>query len=220
MRMSLFSGQAWFSPRVPVSIRKAWIINGGAIAGPRPDATQAMYVFCDGRDDPWFRKLYQRSIAVFHWLWISAVVNARFRVPISAYAIDDAPVIDTENSSLPPYTHCSAVNDILKGTEASKGITETHSNASTVSHSSKRHGHQLASRMATSRGRRSESLRPLSESEKALPFLDLRSMETNRKTSVRGRLKVVRPTWCERHVPDTSGHTYVRCAFDSSTTHS
>lgn len=25
---------------------------------------------------------------VFHWLWVTAVVNARFRVSISAYAID------------------------------------------------------------------------------------------------------------------------------------
>ncbi|TBU44945.1 hypothetical protein BD309DRAFT_957278 [Dichomitus squalens] len=86
--LELFSGNACFSPRVPIMAKKEWVHNGGKIAFPQSGATGATYVFCDGEDDPWFLKLYQRSIAVFHWAWISAVVAARFRLPISAYVID------------------------------------------------------------------------------------------------------------------------------------
>ncbi|TBU29237.1 hypothetical protein BD311DRAFT_661636, partial [Dichomitus squalens] len=87
--LELFSGNACFSPRVPIMAKKEWVHNGGKLAFPQSGATGATYVFCDGEDDPWFLKLYQRSIAVFHWAWISAVVAAQFRLPISAYVIDD-----------------------------------------------------------------------------------------------------------------------------------
>ncbi|KAI0328041.1 hypothetical protein GY45DRAFT_1326842 [Cubamyces sp. BRFM 1775] len=112
---SLFSGQAWFSPRVPTFVKETWTTNGGALGGLHPDASRPGYLFCDGNDDPWFQKLYQRSVAVFHWQWISAVVEARFRVSISRYIIDAraSATPNSEDSMLPAYaTNPIQVNHI------------------------------------------------------------------------------------------------------------
>ncbi|PIL33303.1 hypothetical protein GSI_04753 [Ganoderma sinense ZZ0214-1] len=86
--MDLFSGNACFSPRVPAEVQKEWVQNGGSVANIHADKTCATYIFCDGEDDPWFSRLFQRSMAIFHWSWISAVVAAQFRLPISAYVLD------------------------------------------------------------------------------------------------------------------------------------
>ncbi|KAH9885118.1 hypothetical protein C8Q73DRAFT_718392 [Cubamyces lactineus] len=113
--MALFAGQAWFSPRVPISVKETWTMNGGAFGGLHPDAARPGYLFCDGDDDPWFQKLHQRSVAVFHWRWIIAVVNARFRLPISKYIIDsrDIATTDSEDSMLPAYAaNLSQGNDV------------------------------------------------------------------------------------------------------------
>ncbi|KAM5531288.1 hypothetical protein V8D89_015043, partial [Ganoderma adspersum] len=86
--MDLFSGNACFSPRVPPAVQKEWVQYGGNVANLQADKTCATYVFCDGEDDPWFGRLFQRSMAIFHWGWISAVVAAQFRLRISAYVLD------------------------------------------------------------------------------------------------------------------------------------
>ncbi|KAI0823777.1 hypothetical protein BC628DRAFT_1381663 [Trametes gibbosa] len=101
--MRLFTGQAWFSPRVPTAAVKAWISHGGSVAHTKVSGTQPTYLFCDGNDDPWFRELFQRSMAIFHWLWIPAVVNAQFRVSISAYAIDENTSADHNQRAAPAY---------------------------------------------------------------------------------------------------------------------
>ncbi|KAH9857412.1 hypothetical protein C2E23DRAFT_272431 [Lenzites betulinus] len=101
--MGLFIGQAWFSPRVPTAALKAWASNGGSIAHAQISGTQATYLFCDGNDDPWFCELYQRSMAIFHWLWIPTVVNAQFRVSISAYAIDEHTAPHSSQRPVPAY---------------------------------------------------------------------------------------------------------------------
>ncbi|OSC96849.1 hypothetical protein PYCCODRAFT_1217796 [Trametes coccinea BRFM310] len=113
--MALFDGQAWFSPRVPARVRYIWTSNGGSCAGPQLSAMRATYVFCDGIDDPWFHKLYERSFAVFHWLWISAVADAQFRVPISKYTIDGF-----EELSPPAYSQFSPHRTDLEGQEYSQ----------------------------------------------------------------------------------------------------
>ncbi|TFK85705.1 hypothetical protein K466DRAFT_525425 [Polyporus arcularius HHB13444] len=89
--MPLFVGSACFSPRVPSVVRREWTENGGEVAKLHREDIHATHVFCDGSDDPWFRNLYSRSIAVFHWSWVSEVVRAQFRLPISSYLIEDHP---------------------------------------------------------------------------------------------------------------------------------
>ncbi|RPD55359.1 hypothetical protein L227DRAFT_533408 [Lentinus tigrinus ALCF2SS1-6] len=86
--MALFNGKACFSPRVPPTVQREWVQNGGQIASVKHEDAHATHVFCDGSDDPWFCSLYKRSMAIFHWSWISAVVRAQFRLPISSYLID------------------------------------------------------------------------------------------------------------------------------------
>ncbi|RDX41927.1 hypothetical protein OH76DRAFT_175646 [Lentinus brumalis] len=89
--MSLFVGSACFSPRVPSAVRREWVANGGKVASTQREDVHATHIFCDGSDDPWFRNLYRRSIAVFHWSWVSEVVRAQFRLPIYSYLIEDRP---------------------------------------------------------------------------------------------------------------------------------
>ncbi|KAI1787721.1 hypothetical protein LXA43DRAFT_1163284, partial [Ganoderma leucocontextum] len=84
----LFSGNACFSPRVPAAVQKEWVHYGGNVATLQSHKPCPTYIFCDGEEDPWFARLFQRSMAIFHWTWISAVVAARFRLPISTYVLD------------------------------------------------------------------------------------------------------------------------------------
>ncbi|KAI0628901.1 hypothetical protein C8Q77DRAFT_347340 [Trametes polyzona] len=105
--MGLFSGRAWFSPRVPLDVKKAWTIHGGSVAGGHGDDMQKAYLFCDGVNDPWFQKLCKRSMVIFHWLWIPAVVDARFRLPIAAYAIDELTAPHLDEHAVPAYTQGS-----------------------------------------------------------------------------------------------------------------
>ncbi|RPD71333.1 hypothetical protein L226DRAFT_468862 [Lentinus tigrinus ALCF2SS1-7] len=81
---------ACFSPRVPPTVQREWVQNGGQIASVKHEDAHATHVFCDGSDDPWFCRLVQHSTnsQIFHWSWISAVVRAQFRLPISSYLID------------------------------------------------------------------------------------------------------------------------------------
>ncbi|KAI0806644.1 hypothetical protein C8Q74DRAFT_4461 [Fomes fomentarius] len=87
--MDLFAGNACFSPQVPPSVQRQWVAHGGDVARLEPDSTDAIYVFCDGHGDPWFYRFYQRSMAIFHWSWIPAVIQVGFRLPISPYIIEE-----------------------------------------------------------------------------------------------------------------------------------
>ncbi|KAI9066892.1 hypothetical protein FKP32DRAFT_1644946 [Trametes sanguinea] len=184
--MVLFDGQAWFSPRVPAKIKQMWSLNGGSCAGPQSRATRATYVFCDGTDDPWFHKLVNRSFAVFHWVWISAVVDAHFRVPISKYAIDGS-----EKPCPPAYTQLPPSTANLQGPDISQKMPQEWTCESEVS----------TSRLS---GKSSPLTRPLPEEDskdvplpnpaarrkrrvRSTPYVDLR-----RRSSKSTRSEVIR----------------------------
>ncbi|OBZ73845.1 hypothetical protein A0H81_06459 [Grifola frondosa] len=89
--MRLFSGNACFSPSVPMSIKQKWAAHGGIVAQSQSERSTAKYFFCNGLDDPWFKFLSQKiPIAVFHASWISTVVSSNFPIPICRYVLDDS----------------------------------------------------------------------------------------------------------------------------------
>ncbi|KAI0355247.1 hypothetical protein OH77DRAFT_1425317 [Trametes cingulata] len=192
--MSLFTGRAWFSPGVPVSVRKAWATHGGSVAGVHAeDEAQATYLFCDGNDDPWFAKLYQRSVAVFHWLWISAVVNARFRVPISAYAIDATTDPGEADFSVPAYMRIQSPKTPTSHMHMHKHPKQLHQVLGAM------HTRSVRIRLSVSPERVDDDLSepgspiPKTRREKqSTPFVDLRSLQMTRKASHRRRSKTVR----------------------------
>ncbi|KAI0669350.1 hypothetical protein C8Q78DRAFT_1042833 [Trametes maxima] len=118
--MSLFIGDAWFSPCVPEYVRKDWSTHGGHLMKDTLCAARTVYLFCDGNDDPWFRKLYRRSLAVsvistclrqtyslkqvFHWTWIPAVIDAQMRLPIAPYAIHGRALSRPDEPPAPEYS--------------------------------------------------------------------------------------------------------------------
>ncbi|KAI0761520.1 hypothetical protein BD413DRAFT_243498 [Trametes elegans] len=191
--MALFAGQAWFSPQVPLAARKAWVANGGTVSSGRTDGTRTTYVFCNGSKDPWFPKLYQRSMAVFHWLWISAVVTARFRVPISTYVIDDARRNIGEKSA-PAYTRPSPYvtdtkpvpeRDEARPRKARSAIcAPDRSSMGGIAMSSSENGCDDECRSTCSAGSIGKS--------KAMPFVNLRRTHTSNKVAKITRLQVVR----------------------------
>ncbi|KAI0737404.1 hypothetical protein C8Q80DRAFT_321036 [Daedaleopsis nitida] len=87
--MDLFSGYACFSPDIPDVVKDSWVKYGGSIASLPSENSSAHYIFCDGTDDPWLNRFYERSMAVFHWSWITAAVQAQFRIPISSYILGE-----------------------------------------------------------------------------------------------------------------------------------
>ncbi|KAI0648576.1 hypothetical protein C8Q79DRAFT_581708 [Trametes meyenii] len=115
--MFLFAGEAWFSPCVPVNVKKDWSTHGGRLWKDACHVGTTVYLFCDGYDDPWFQKLHRRSLAVFHWTWIPAVIDAQLRLPIAPYAINgrvpsrlDEPPAPEYSSMILQVTHLSRKN--------------------------------------------------------------------------------------------------------------
>ncbi|KAI0365138.1 hypothetical protein BV20DRAFT_777715 [Pilatotrama ljubarskyi] len=190
--MSLFTGRAWFSPRVPMSVRKAWVTHGGSVAGvSSEDYNHAIYLFCDGNDDPWFSKLYQRSIAVFHWLWISAVVNARFRVPISMYAIEVSADSGETDTSAPAYMRCLHPESLAERTTKRRSPPQH----DTVTSRARPLRARLYAPRIQSEDEVSDPDTPVPKArtkKPSAPFMDLRSLQTARMVSHTKCLKSVR----------------------------
>ncbi|CAA7265230.1 unnamed protein product [Cyclocybe aegerita] len=84
-----YERKACFSPFVPPSIRKLWVINGGTLTHTETDFRQAQFFFCNGMNDPWLSELLSRSLIVRHAAWVTVCVVEDFRIPIGPYTLDD-----------------------------------------------------------------------------------------------------------------------------------
>ncbi|KAJ3790282.1 hypothetical protein GGU10DRAFT_340990 [Lentinula aff. detonsa] len=47
--------------------------------------------FCAEMDDPWVKKLSEKSVTVLHASWVSCCVVKQFPVPISRFVLDGKP---------------------------------------------------------------------------------------------------------------------------------
>ncbi|OCH89768.1 hypothetical protein OBBRIDRAFT_648065 [Obba rivulosa] len=86
--MSLFSGQACFSPFVSREVILEWTKHGGTVSPSRKEKGTPDYFFCAGKDDPRLLDLAEKSIVVFHCAWILQVARAHFVLPITRYVLN------------------------------------------------------------------------------------------------------------------------------------
>ncbi|KAE9410854.1 hypothetical protein BT96DRAFT_1011577 [Gymnopus androsaceus JB14] len=86
----LFNGlKACFSPLVEGSLRCIWVRHGGTFMQSEQEFYQTSCFFCVGMDDPWVRKLSEKSVTVLHASWISRCVQEKSSIPVSRFVLDD-----------------------------------------------------------------------------------------------------------------------------------
>ncbi|KAJ3775095.1 hypothetical protein FB446DRAFT_726345 [Lentinula raphanica] len=84
----LFKGlKGCFSPLVSASILCSWVNNGGSIMQSEQEFYTTSCFFCAKTDDPWVKKLSDKSVTVLHASWVSRCVEKQRPSCTSIYPI-------------------------------------------------------------------------------------------------------------------------------------
>ncbi|KAJ3762138.1 hypothetical protein EV360DRAFT_67276 [Lentinula raphanica] len=85
----LFEGlKGCFSPLVSASILSSWVNNGGSIMQSEQEFYITSCFLCAKTDDPWVKKLSDKSVTVLHASWVSRCVEKQRLVAISRFVLD------------------------------------------------------------------------------------------------------------------------------------
>ncbi|KAJ3718243.1 hypothetical protein C8R42DRAFT_711266 [Lentinula raphanica] len=86
----LFKGlKGCFSPLVSASILSSWVNNGGSIMQSEQEFYTTSCFFCAKTDDPWVKKLSDKSVTVLHASWVSRCVERQRLIAISRFVLDE-----------------------------------------------------------------------------------------------------------------------------------
>ncbi|KAJ3736996.1 hypothetical protein DFJ43DRAFT_392023 [Lentinula guzmanii] len=107
----LFQGlKGCFSPLISTSLLSSWVKNGGSIMQSEREFYDTSYFFCAEMDDPWVKKLSEKSVTVLHASWVSCCVVKQSTVPISRFVLD---VSSSKESKAPSSPSASATRSEL-----------------------------------------------------------------------------------------------------------
>ncbi|EIW61099.1 uncharacterized protein TRAVEDRAFT_46322 [Trametes versicolor FP-101664 SS1] len=142
-------------------------------------------------------------MAVFHWLWVTAVVNARFRVSISAYAIDEHTVLDLSECPAPAYSHGPSRQ--IEGARVQQVANDCggQSDTSVASHAhiSRKTVRVIDDTNADSEADWNASADSSYRKRKSVPFVDLRAVTEKRKASTKKRSRRMKVALCASGKP-------------------